>query len=109
VSVSEPGLTSLPTPGIYRDGENRYEVRNSNRGRWYAVRIEPDGSTTYVAQNVDLTACVRQTPGLLLRQQNTCSQPTCTMPVWFRGLCGMHHAADAARRAKGMQTLSRTA
>jgi hypothetical protein len=54
VSFSEPGLTSLPPTGIYRDGSERYEIRNSKRGHWYAMKIEPDGSLTYMAQNVDL-------------------------------------------------------
>lgn len=54
MSVSEQGLTALSAPGIHRNGAERYEVRHSKRGRWYALRQEPDGSWEYLAQDVDL-------------------------------------------------------
>lgn len=54
LGVSETGLKGLPAPGVYFDGVDSYEISNSQRGHWYAMKVEPDGSLTYIAQNVDL-------------------------------------------------------
>lgn len=54
MSVSETVLTDLPAPGMYVKGAERYEIRNSKRNHWYAMRHEPDGSLTYLAQNINL-------------------------------------------------------
>lgn len=102
MSVSERSLTA-PPPGIYRDGTQRYEVRISKRGHWYAMRMEPDGSSTYLAQDVDLATLAGPSgPGAEAseRQPSGCAETNCALPVWHRGLCGMHLAADAVRRAK---------
>lgn len=103
MSVSEQGLTALPAPGTYRNGAERYEVRHSKRDRWYAMRLLPDGTSAYVAQHVDPAGMEGPSgPGLEQseRQPSGCHEPNCPLPVWHRGLCGMHLAADAVRRAK---------
>ncbi|MDG4665140.1 hypothetical protein [Mycobacterium sp. 236(2023)] len=52
------GLT--PEPGIYHLGADEYEIRISQRHHWYAMKHEPDGSKTYIAQNLNLADCERQ-------------------------------------------------
>ena len=97
MSVSERSLTAPPRSGIYRDGAQRYEVRIYKRGHWYGLRQEPDGSLTYLAQNVDLaslTAVSERQPS------EHCSEAGCSLPQWYRGLCGTHLAADAVRYAQ---------
>jgi hypothetical protein len=113
VSVSErtaPGLTALvPSPGIYCNESERYEIRCSKRGHWYAMRLQPDGCTTYVAQRVDLATLTGPLgPGMEERkgsgrQSSGCTQLGCGLSVWRRGLCGMHLSADAVRRAKAIR------
>lgn len=43
-------------------GTEKIEVTISQRGRWYAKRLEPDGSAAYVAQGIDVTQLERQRP-----------------------------------------------
>jgi hypothetical protein len=92
VSVSE-----LPEPGHYRDGTDVHEIRISKRGHWYAMCMEPDGSATYLAQDVDLAALTPMSE----RPPSDCALVGCRLPQWHRGLCGLHLAADAVRRARG--------
>lgn len=97
MSVSGPGLRSLPAPGIYRDGVDHYEIRHSKRGHWYAMRQEPDGSTTYLAQEIDLSILTVE------RQRgDACAMPDCSLPQWHQNLCGMHLSADAVRRSRAI-------
>jgi hypothetical protein len=113
VSVSEhttPGLTALaPSPGIYCNESERYEIRRSKRGHWYAMRLQPNGCAIYVAQHVDLATLTGPLgPGveerkISERQSSGCSHLGCGLPVWRRGLCGMHLSADAVRRAKAIR------
>ncbi len=106
MSVSErtaPGLTALvPSPGIYCNESERYEIRRSKRGHWYGLRQEPDGSMTYVAQNVDLASLTAASE----RQPSGCSHAGCPLPQWHRGLCGMHLAADAVRYAQSIKVVA---
>lgn len=97
MSVSDAGLTALPHPGTYRTADAVYEVRVSKRGHWYALRQEPGGTSTYVAQDIDLDEIG---PEGSERQPSGCTEPKCSAPVWHRGLCGMHLAADAVLRAR---------
>jgi hypothetical protein len=112
VSVSEratTGLTALvPPPGIYCNESERYEIRRSTRGHWYAMRLRRDGCATYVAQRVDLATltgplgpCMDESKGSE-RQSSGCTEAGCGLAVWRRGLCGMHLSADAVRRAKAI-------
>jgi hypothetical protein len=83
VSVSErtaPGLTALvPSPGIYCNESERYEIRRSKRGHWYAMRLEPDGCATYVAQRVDLTTLTGPLgPGMEERKGSERQSSGCT-------------------------------
>lgn len=98
MSVSEAGLTALPSPGFYGNGVERYEIRISQRGHWYGLRQEPDGSTTYVAQDIELDNLTAVSE----RQPSGCEYTGCTLPQWHRGLCGIHLAADAVRYAKAV-------
>lgn len=98
MSVSETGLTALPSPGVYRSGTDAYEIRISKRGHWYGLRQEPDGSTTYVAQDIELDSLTAVSE----RQPSDCGHTGCTLPQWHRGLCGIHLAADAVRYAKAV-------
>jgi hypothetical protein len=98
VSVSDAGQTDdRPTPGLYRCSTVEYDIRISQRGHWYAMRVEPDGTSTYVAQDIDLDEIRLEGSE---RQPSGCTEPECAAPVWHRGLCGMHLAADAVLRAR---------
>jgi hypothetical protein len=113
VSVSEratTGLTALvPPPGIYCNESERYEIRRSARGHWYAMRLETDGSSTYLAQDLDSASLIgRSGPGkgTSERQPSRCAQTNCILPVWYRGLCGLHLAADAVRYAHSIKVVA---
>lgn len=47
--------TSLPTPGFYRNATATYELKLNSRGDWYAYRLNPNGTKSYVAQRVVLS------------------------------------------------------
>jgi hypothetical protein len=79
------GVALLPPTGLYDNGTEFYEVHHSSRGHWYAMRMDPDGSATYVAQDVDLSALVPS--GTDQRQRCTaCAEPG----IYNSGLCKRH-------------------
>jgi hypothetical protein len=98
VNVSERSLTA-PPPGLYRDDRDFYRVHRSKRGHWYAQVEEPDGSWTYIAQNIDPATL---TPVSERQPSGHCGEMGCSLPQWHRGLCGIHHAIDTVRRLRSI-------
>jgi hypothetical protein len=44
---------ALPAPGIYLLNGQRWEIRHSQRGQWYAMCQLADGTWQYCAQDIN--------------------------------------------------------
>lgn len=84
MSVSERSLTAS-LPGLYRNGRHLYQIRRSKRGHWNAQVEEPDGSWTYVAQNIDPATL---TPVSERQSSGHCNEVGCSLPQWHRDCVG---------------------
>lgn len=84
---------TLPRPGLY----GTVEIRHSKRGHWYAMRHHPDGTSEYLAQDIDLDEITSPT------NEDHCLTPGCRLPVLRRNLCGMCLAKDTVARLRSIK------
>ncbi len=91
---------ALTAPGIYLLNGQRWEIRHSQRGQWYAMRQLADGTWQYYAQNINPAWLAGPLgPGDHATQAAQCATDGCMLPVWSRGVCGMCLGRLAVERA----------
>lgn len=113
--------TTLPKPGLYRNGDDVYEIKISPRQRWYALKLSPLGSKPeYLADRIDLDlltpessesgqdAALKHRAGTrevetATVERTDCTHPKCPLPSWHRGFCGKHLATDAVEYARSLK------